>query len=640
MTGPAKPKEARKAADSAAPRRARPKKAAAAKPAAEAPKGSFLKMLAPTSHWLFGPLRDNAGVYGQTILAATIVNFLGLISSFFIMTVYDRVLPNQAVESLVALTIGVLLAHLFDFALKSLRGYFVDIAGQRLDASVGARVFDNLMSMRMDARRGATGATAGLIKEFENLRDFFSSATLVAVVDLPFIFVFIGTIALIGGPVALIPLLGVLLAIAGGLLIQPLIHRHTKDAMAEGHLKHAILIETLAGLETVKSVAAGKLMRDRWRKGVLKQAKISTVARFVNQAAVNFAGFIQQFAQVGVVVLGVFLVGDGAMSTGALIASVILTGRAMAPLSQVASLLGRVSSSFASYKALDALMKSQSEVDPERRYLKRENLEGRIEFREVSFLYPGTKARALDEVSFTIEPGERVAVLGRNGSGKSTIVRLLMGVYEPSDGAVLVDDTDIRQMRPEDLRANIGAVLQDVCLFSGTIRENIALGLADISDADVLEAAKIAGAHDFVGASESGYDRLLAERGEGLSGGQRQAIALARALAPKPSILLLDEPSSALDTQAEAQLVARLERATRGKTLLIVTHRTSMLRLVERIIVLDRGRVVVDGKRDEILRAMTAARAQKAAPAPAAAPAAIEQRPSVVVTPVRFRTGS
>lgn len=591
---------------------------------------SFLRELAPTSHWLLGPLRDNVGIYGQTVLAAAIVNFLGLISSFFIMTVYDRVLPNKAVESLIALTIGVLLAHLFDFALKSLRGYFVDIAGQRLDAVVGARVFDNLMAMRMDSRRSATGATAGLIKEFDNLRDFFSSATLVAIVDMPFLLVFIGTIALIGGPVALVPLIAVLAALAAGLLIQPLILRHAKDAMAEGHAKHAILIETLAGLETVKSVAAGKLMRERWRRGVLKQAKVSTIGRFVNQAAVNFAGFAQQFAQVGVVVIGVFMVGDGRMSTGALIACVILTGRAMAPLGQVASLLGRVSGAFASYRALDQLMSVRSEIDPKREYLSRDRLDGAVEFREVTFFYPGQNARALDEVSFRIGPGERVAVLGRNGSGKSTIVRLLTGVYEPSEGSVLVDDTDIRQIRPSDLRGNIGAVLQDVCLFSGTIRENIALGLERISDADVLEAAKIAGVHEFVGATEAGYERLLAERGEGLSGGQRQAIALARALAPKPSILLLDEPSSALDTQAEAQLVARLERVTRGRTLIIVTHRTSMLRLVDRVIVLDRGRVVVDGKRDDIIRAMTNARAAKAAPA--AAPAT---RPAAEAAPLR-----
>lgn len=573
---------------------------------------SFLKDLAPTDHWLFGPLRDNTKIYGQTILAAVIVNVLGLISSFFIMTVYDRVLPNQALESLAVLTIGVVIAHIFDFLLKSLRGYFVDIAGQRLDSIVGARVFDNLMAMRLDARRGATGATAGLIREFDNLRDFFSSATLVALVDLPFIFLFIAVIALVGGPIAFVPLLGVGMAIAAGVVIQPLIARHTKDAMNEGHAKHAVLIETLAGLETVKSVAASHLMRERWKAGVMRQAKTSTIGRFVTSAAVNFAGFAQQFSQVGVVVVGVLLIGAGEITTGALIASVILTGRAMAPLAQVASLLGRVNGAFASYKALDQLMATQLETDPRREYMKRDKLSGRMEFRDVTFAYPGQKSRALDEVSFTIEPGERVAVLGRNGSGKSTIVRLLMGVYEPTEGSVLADETDIRQIRASDLRANIGAVLQDVCLFSGTIRENVALGLDRISDEDVLKAAEIAGVHEFVGASEAGYDRVLTERGEGLSGGQRQAIALARALAPNPSMLLLDEPSSALDTQAEAQLIARLEKATRGKTLLIVTHRTNMLRLVDRVIVLDRGRVVLDGGRDEIIRSMTAARAARA----------------------------
>lgn len=574
-------------------------------------KRSFLKDIIPTRHWLFGPLRDNAKTYSQTILAAAIVNLLGLVSSFFIMTVYDRVLPNQAIESLIALTIGVVLAHIFDFLLKSLRGYFIDIAGQRLDATVGASIFDNLMSMRLDARRGASGAIAGLVREFENLRDFFSSATLVAIVDLPFIFLFIGTIALIGGPIALVPLIGVLIAIGSGLLIQPLIMQRTHEAMAEGHHKNAVLIETLGGLETIKSVKADGLMRARWRSGVTRQAKISAIGRFLNQFAVNASGFAQQASQVGVIVIGVFLIGANEITTGALIASVILTGRAMAPLGQVASLLSRVNGALASYKSLNELMTAQSETDQTREYLARPNLKGKIEFREVNFTYPGETTRALDEVSFSIEPGERVAILGKNGSGKSTIVRQITGVYQPSEGSVLVDDTDVRQLRPADLRANIGAVLQDVCLFSGSIRENIALGLENVSDEDILAAAKISGVHDFVGATAGGYDQRLAERGEGLSGGQRQSIALARALAPKPSILLLDEPSSALDAQAEAMLIARLERATRGRTLLIVTHRMSMVRLVDRIIVLDRGRVLVDGPRDTVMRAMASARQLK-----------------------------
>ncbi len=574
-------------------------------------KASFLKDMIPTSHWLFGPLRDNSKIYGQTILAASIVNLLGLVSSFFIMTVYDRVLPNQAIESLIALTIGVVLAHIFDFLLKSLRGYFIDIAGQRLDATVGASVFDNLMAMRLDARRGATGQIAGLVKEFDNLRDFFSSATLVAIVDLPFIFLFIGAIALVGGPIALVPLIGVLGAIISGVLIQPLIMKRTQQAMTEGHHKNAVLIETLGGLETIKSVKAEGLMRARWRLGVARHAKISAIGRFLNQFAVNASGFAQQASQVGVVVIGVFLVAAQEITTGALIASVILTGRAMAPLGQVASLLSRVSGAMASYKSLNELMTSQSETEAGREYLARPELEGKIEFRDVNFMYPGTTNKALDDVSFTIEPGERVAILGKNGSGKSTIVRQITGVYQPTDGSVLVDDTDVRQLRPADLRANIGAVLQDVCLFSGSIRENIALGLDNVSDEDILEAAKIAGVHEFVGATAGGYDQRLAERGEGLSGGQRQAIALARALAPKPSMLLMDEPSSSLDAQAEAALIARLEKATKGKTLLIVTHRMSMVRLVDRIIVLDKGRILVDGPRDTVMRAMASARELK-----------------------------
>ena len=448
----------------------------------------------------------------------------------------------------------------------------------------------------------------GSSKNLKNLRDFFSSATLVTIVDLPFIFLFIGAIALIGGPIALVPLIGVLVALTAGVIIQPLIMKRTQQTMVEGHNKHAVLIETLAGLETVKSVDASNLMRTRWRNGVLRQAKVATLGRFINQFAVNIAGFAQQFAQVGVVVIGVFLVGANEITTGALIGSVILTGRAMAPLGQVASLLSRVSGAMSSYKALDRLMTAQSEIDPQRDYLARPKLKGKIEFREVTFTYDGQNTRALDEVSFTIEPGERVAVLGKNGSGKSTIVRQITGVYQPTEGSVLVDDTDIRQINPSDLRKNIGAVLQDVCLFSGSIKENIALGLDTVTDEDLLVAAKIAGVHEFVGATAGGYDQRITERGESLSGGQRQSIALARALAAKPSVLLLDEPSSALDSHAEAALIARLDKATAGRTLLIVTHRMSMVKLVDRIIVLDKGRVVIDGARDTVLQAMASAR--------------------------------
>jgi ATP-binding cassette subfamily C protein LapB len=566
---------------------------------------AIFREIASTNHWLKGPFLANSKVYGQTILAAFFVNFLGLISSFFIMTVYDRVIPNNAMESLAALTIGVLFAHLFDFILKSLRAYFIDVAGQRLDASVGAKVFDNLMAMRLGARKGGVGETAGLVKEFENLRDFFSSATLTAIVDIPFILVFIGAIAAIGGPIAFVPLIGVFAAMIVALVTQPLILKNTKEAMKEGHLKHSVLIETLSGLETVKSVAAGDLMRRRWKTGVLKHARIATVGRFINQLAVNFSGFAQQGAQVGVVVVGVLMVGSQALSMGGLIACVILTGRAMAPLAQVASLLGRVAGAISSYKALDDLMATRSEIDPDRNYLRRGDLAGRIEFRDVSFTYPGSTTKALDGVSFTIEEGERVAVLGRNGSGKSTIIRLALGIYEPGEGQVMIDETDLRQINPADLRAHVGAVLQDVCLFSGSIRENIALGLAKISDEDILEAARIAGVHDFVGATEAGYDQRLGERGEGLSGGQRQSIALARALASKPRVLLLDEPTSALDSQAEAEMIARLRRATDARTLLLVTHRMSMLKLVDRIIVLDRGRIVLDGHPTDIIRSMT-----------------------------------
>ncbi|MEM8798766.1 MAG: type I secretion system permease/ATPase [Pseudomonadota bacterium] len=560
------------------------------------------------AHWLWGPIRASRGAYSQVILAASIVNILSLATSLFIMTVYDRVIPNNAVESLIALTVGMALALAFDFILKTLRGYFIDLAGQRLDLRVGSALFSRLVALKQSVHAGAAGGSAGgtasLVREFETLKDFFTSATLIAVVDLPFVFLFIAVIALIGGPVAWVPFAAIPVVFVAGFLIQPAMARLSNQGMAQGQSKHAVLVETLAGLETVKAVGAAPMMQRRWVEAQANHAANATRGRFVSQLAINIAGSMQQISQVGVVVVGVFLIAGGSMSVGALIACVILSGRALSPLGQLANVLSRVNGALSSYRALDQLMGADTEADRGLTYLRRTALSGKIEFRNVSFRYPGETDRVLSDVSFSIEPGERVGLLGRIGSGKSTINRLILGLHQPLDGAVLIDDSDVRQIHPDDLRNQIGAVLQDVFLISGSIRENIALGLESISDDDLLAAAKSAGVHDFVGQMANGYDMRLADRGQGLSGGQRQAIAIARALVRKPPILLFDEPTSAMDVNSENALIARLEPEVKGRTLILCTHRSSMLRLVDRVIIIDKGRVVAEGPRDDVLKSM------------------------------------
>ena len=553
-------------------------------------------------HWFWSTLAQNRWSYTQVLLAAMVANFLSLSTSIFIMVVYDRVLPNEAIESLLALTFGVAIALLFDFLIKTLRAGFVDRAGQRADKAMGRQIFDQLLDMQMRARKGSTGALANTLREFESLRDFFTSATLVAVVDLPFILLFIGVIYLIGGPLALVPAIAVPVVLIVGIAVQPILARLAERSFADGQSKQSVLVETVSGLETIKAVGAARQMRGRWEDAIERQADHSVKARAVSQFALNATAFTQQLAQVMIVFYGVFLIMDGSVTMGALIAAVILTGRTLAPLAQLAQTLTRLNQARTSYRSLDALMKADSERPEGRRWLSRPKLDGRIAFDNVHFSYPDAMVDTLKGVSFTIEPGEKVAILGRIGCGKSTIARMIIGLYEPKQGSVLIDGTDIRQIDPGDLRRNVGSVLQDVWLFSGTVRDNIAIGAVRPRDDDVLAASRIAGVHDFVSKHPAGYDLPLAERGEGLSGGQRQSITLARALIGRPPILLFDEPTSAMDVQNEAEVIKRLKEECADRTVVVITHRTSLLELVDRVIVIENGKVAADGPKSLLTR--------------------------------------
>ena len=546
-------------------------------------------------HWFWSTLAKNRWLYIQVALAAVVANLLALTTSIFTMVVYDRVLPNEAVESLVALTIGVGIALFFDFLIKSLRSGFVDRAGQRADVVMGRLIFDNLLDMQMRAKKGSTGALASTLREFESLRDFFTSATLVAVVDLPFIFLFLGVIYMIGGSLALVPALCIPIVLLVGIGVQPLLSRLSDFSSKDGQSKQSILVETLSGLETIKAVGAARQMRARWEEAVERQADHGVRSRAISQFALNITAFVQQGAQVMIVFYGVFLIMDGQVSMGALIGSVMLTGRCLAPLAQLVQTLTRLNQARTSFKSLNALMKSESERPIGRSWLSRPRLEGEITFSDVHFSYPDAVDETLKGLSFHIKKGERVAILGKIGCGKSTVARLILGLYEPKAGAVLIDGTDIRQIDPGDIRRNIGSVLQDVWLFSGTIRDNISIGTMRPQDNDILVASKIAGVDTFVSKHPSGYDMILAERGEGLSGGQRQAITLARALIGRPPILLMDEPTSSMDVQNEAEVISRLSAHIGDRTLVIITHRTSLLELVDRVIVIDQGKVVADG---------------------------------------------
>ncbi|WAC24421.1 type I secretion system permease/ATPase [Blastomonas sp. SL216] len=557
------------------------------------------------ARWLTEPMQRNRAIYAKVALAATVINLFGIVTSMFTMTVYDRVLPNNATSSLIALTIGLAIVVIFDFVLRTLRAYFADIAGARIDEEIGDTVFRRLLAIRMDVRSGSTGSLAAMMRELESLRDFFASMTLTALVDLPFILVTLAVIAIIGGPLVFVPMLMVPLVIIVSLLAQPALDRLSARAMQQAQLKQAVLVEAIGGLETVKANNAAPLLGARWQAAMEKHSHISLNQRLVSTLAVNVAVIANTISYAGVVVSGVGMIASQNLTMGGLIACSILAGRAVAPLGQIAQLMTRLTQARTAYAQINAMLEHPPEGPAEKAIAPK--VTGQIELRNVSFRYPGQAEAALSDVSLRIRPGEKVAILGRMGSGKSTIARLIMGLYAPADGLVLIDGTDMKQIDPAAYRARMGVALQESVLLSGSIRDNIILGRQSVDDAEMLRAAHVSGAHDFIGVMANGYDLVLADRGESLSGGQRQAIAMARALAGSPPLLVFDEPTSAMDVQTEARLIKRLAAELAERTLVLITHRPPMLRLVDRVIIMEGGKIVADGPRDEVLNKAGAA---------------------------------
>lgn len=559
-------------------------------------------------HWFWGVLLAQWAVYGEVALAAVMINVFALASPLFVMNVYDRVVPNNALETLWVLAIGAALVFTFDFGLRMLRVYFVDSAGRVADIELASRIFAHVLAIRMAVRPRSGGAFASHLREFESLRDFFTSATITTLVDLPFIGMFILVVWLIAGPVALVPTIAVPIVIGIGLLTQIPLNRVVRRTYRQGAQKHGVLVETINGLETIKALAAESRMQQAWEALVAATAEASNRSRLLSAMTVNLASFASNLVTIGTVVVGVQAIGAGDLTVGALVAATIIAGRAMAPLGQVAATLTRFHQARASLDTLDGLMRLPTERPPGKVFVHRPVTEGAIEFRNVAFSYPGQRLAALRDVSFKIAPGEKVGLIGRIGSGKTTIEKLVLGLYEPDSGVVLLDGTELRQIDPADLRRAIGCVPQDVVLFQGTLRENITFGMPQADDAAVLRAAQIAGVEDFAARHPLGYDLEVGERGETLSGGQRQAVAIARALIAQPPVLVMDEPTSSMDTTSETRFLQRIIKELPGRTFLIVTHRASLLSIVDRIIVMDMGRVVADGPKDKVLEALAQGR--------------------------------
>lgn len=561
-------------------------------------------VLSNSNKWFWDVLLESWPIYADVIVASLLINLLALSTYFFAINVFDRVVPNNAFETLWVLAIGVMFALMFDMVLKILRSYFTDLAGKKADVILSANLFERLLGIRLAAKPVSVGSFMGNMNEFNSLREFMTSTTLIAFVDLPFMFLFIAVIWWVGGPLAWIPLSALPIGLLIGYLLQKPLSNMVRENVRLGTQKQATLAETLICLEPIKAFGAEGPMQSRWENQVGEVANMGLKAHIFSAVTANLSWFIQQVATVAVIVYGVYLVADREITLGALVICWVMTRRTLAPLGQLASLMTRYHYARDALLFFNRMMELPQERPAGKPFVSRAKLGGKIEFRNVSFSYPENSEPAIDNVSFTIQKGEHVGIIGRIGSGKTTIEKLMLGLYQPSAGAVLIDDIDIHQVDPADLRRDIGYVPQDVVLFYGSVRENIMIAAPYSRDSDMLRAAEISGVSEFIKRNPQGYDLTIGERGESLSGGQKQTIAIARALLRSPPILLFDEPSNSMDPQTERTFMKSLSTTLEGKTLVLVTHHHSVLPLVNRLIVLDAGQVVADGPKEQMLAAL------------------------------------
>ncbi|WP_374045269.1 type I secretion system permease/ATPase [Pseudomonas donghuensis] len=554
--------------------------------------------------WFRDTLKLSRWLYSDAILASLLINLLGLMVPLFVMQTYDRVVPNQATSTLWVLTAGLLIGTLFELTLRVVRAHLLDQAGKKTDLILSATLFERITGMSMKARPATVGGFAQSIHDFQGLREFLTAVTLTSVIDLPFVVLMLAVIGLLGGWLVVIPLIAFPLTILFALFIQVRLRDTVQKSLALGAVRQALLIETLGGLETLKACSAESERQYQWESTHGALTRLDAHARNLSAIATNGTLFIQQFCGMATIVAGVYTIIAGNLSVGALVASYMLGSRVLAPLGQIAGLITRYQQAQLTMRSTDALMALPQERQAGQQPLERTHLHGALDVNHVNFRYHGQNAAALNDINFSVKPGERIGIIGRSGSGKSTLARLLMGFYAPDEGQILLDNIDLRQLDIADLRHQLGYVAHDLPLLAGSLRDNLTLGARYVSDARMLEVAELTGVSELARQHPQGFDRPVGERGQLLSGGQRQAVLLARAMLLEPPIMILDEPTSHMDNSSEDQLRQRLHGWVQGKTLLLVTHRTSLLSLVDRLLVLDNGKIVADGPKDAVIDAL------------------------------------
>ena len=554
--------------------------------------------------WFKDTLKRSRWLYADAIAASLVINLIALAAPLFVMNVYDRVVPNQATATLWVLAIGICGAYLFDLLLKSMRSLCLDLAGKKTDLIISATLFERIVGMSMKMRPARVGSYASNIHEFQGMRDFLTSLTLASLIDLPFTLIILAVIALLGGHLVWIPIVAFPLALGIGHFLQKPLTATLERTMALGAERQSSLIETLAGLDAVKVNNAESERQYQWEQTIGTLSRLELRVKVLSGLAMNITLLIQQLAGVAMIIFGVYQIIDGTLSMGGLVACYMLSGRALGPLAQLSGLLTRYQQAKVTMVSVDQMMELPQERNFDERPLSRKTLQGAMTFRDVNFTYPDQQNQALHGINLNVRPGEKIGIIGRSGSGKSSLAKLLVGLYQPDSGSLLVDGVDIRQIDVSELRHNIGYVAQDIQLLAGTLRDNLVSGARYVDDEMVLQAAELAGVHEFARLHPQGYELQVGERGQNLSGGQRQNVALARALLLNPPILLLDEPTSAMDNTGEERLKQRLQAVIENKTVILVTHRASLLSLVDRLLVIDRGQILADGPKAAVMEAL------------------------------------
>ena len=554
--------------------------------------------------WFWGTILSSWRIYRDILLASLLINIFALFSSFYIMIVYNRVIPNSAFDTLWVLSIGVTVVYLFTVLMKSLRGYFVDEAGKKANLRISSLLLQKVLDLRLEARPQSIGSFSNNLREFENILEFITSFSIITLIDMPFVLLGLFVIWYIGGYIVAFFIVALLLMLIYSAFIQSALRKAVENTFTASAQKNAILVEGLAGLETVKMLGAESQIQRAWEEAVSYIAKWSAKSRMLSSSVSEFSYFVENLVLVAVVIEGVYMISAGQLTQGGLIALVILARRVISPISQVANLATRFHRAKEALNTLNGIMALPVERPAGKTFLHRARFHGSIGVKTLTFAYPDQSVKALNNISLQISAGEKVGIIGSIGSGKTTLGKLLLGLFEPNSGMVTMDDTDIRQIDPAELRHYIGYVPQDINLFRGTVRGNLTMGTYDVDDSSIMRAAEIAGVDEFVKKHPLGFEMEVGEFGRGLSGGQRQCVAIARAVLLDPPVLVFDEPSSNMDSRTEQRLKKNLTGIIEGKTLILITHRTSLLELVDRIIVIDNGTVVADGPKASVLDAL------------------------------------